>query len=67
MRLYCRYRYEELPFTVNLQKSQFLGVTESRDGDILYLIAEDISVEINNISINEQMVNGALHCLILKN
>ena len=67
MRLYSRYRYEELPFTVNLQKSQFLGVTESRDGDILYLIAEDISVKINNISINEQMVNGALHCLILKN
>ena len=52
---------------MNLQKSQFLGMTESRAGDILYLIAEDISVKVKNITINEQMVNRDLHCLILKN
>ena len=42
-------------------------MTESRAGDILYLIAEDISVKVNNITINEQMVNRDLHRLILKN
>ena len=42
-------------------------MTESRAGDILYLIAEDISVKVNNITINEQMINRDVHCLILKN
>ena len=51
---------------MNLQKSQFPGITESRAGDILYFIAYDISANINNITINYQMVNRVLHCLILK-
>ena len=52
MRLYYRYRDKELPFAVNLQKSQFPGMTESRAGDILYFIAKDTSVKSNNIIMN---------------
>ena len=52
MRLYCRYRDKELPFAVNLQKSKFPGMTESHAGDILYFIAQDVSVKINNLRIN---------------
>ena len=52
MRLYCKYCDKKLPFTVNLQKSQFPGITESRAGDILYFIAKDISAKINIITIN---------------
>jgi len=56
MRLYCRYRDKELPFAVNLQKSQFVGIVESRAGNVLYPIAEDIAetkyVTINNLVLN---------------
>ena len=52
MRLYCRYRDKELSFAVNLQKSKFPGMIESHAGDILYFIAQDVSVKINNITIN---------------
>ena len=64
MRLYCRYHDKELPFAVNLQKSQFLGMTESCAGDILYLIAEDIAVKMSNIIIHKLIINRVLQCQI---
>ena len=44
---------KHLSFSVNLQKSQFVGIVESRAGNVLYPIAEDIAetkyVTINNL------------------
>ena len=34
---------KHLSFSVNLQKSQFVGIVESRAGNVLYPIAEDIA------------------------
>ena len=42
---------EHLSFVVNSQKSQFVGIVESRAANFLYLIAEDIA-ETKNVIIN---------------
>ena len=41
---------KHLSFSVNLQKSQFVGIVESRAGNVLYPIAEDIP-ETKNVTI----------------
>ena len=41
---------KHLSFAVNLQKSQFVGIVESRAGNVLYPIAEDIP-ETKNVTI----------------
>ena len=41
---------KHLSFAVNLQQSQFVGIVESRAGNVLYPIAEDIP-ETKNVTI----------------
>ena len=43
---------EHLSFALNLQKSQFVGIVESRAANVLYLISEDIAETKNAIICN---------------
>ena len=48
----CSCSDEHLSFALNLQKSQFVGIAESRAANVLYLIAEDIAETKNAIVYN---------------
>lgn len=52
------YHDKDQSFTMNLQKSQFIGMLKSRTAHVLYLITEDVAVKMNNRTIYKQKVNA---------
>ena len=51
------YHDKDQSFTMNLQKSQFIGMLKSRTAHVLYLITEDVAVKMNNKTIYNQKLN----------